>query len=143
MSTYHLQLTDSGKSSLHVPDFVDCFFASSNLLIEEGLVSAQSLICHVQDNTFGEFELLWDLVESKMRPFSLQMLVLFADMLLWFYSTMQYCTCILVLISAPLLFSTINGDCIHSKPGSDRSQFNRLNFIMVWDVNMQPIVHNC
>ena len=45
-------------------------FASSNLLIEEGLVSAQGLICHMQSNTFGDFELLRDLAESKMRPFS-------------------------------------------------------------------------
>ena len=33
------------------------------------MVSARSLICHAQGNTFGEFELLRDLVESKMRPF--------------------------------------------------------------------------
>ena len=34
--TYHLQLTDYVKQVSSVPKLVNCFFASSNLLIEEG-----------------------------------------------------------------------------------------------------------
>ena len=38
------------------------------MLIERGLVSAQSLICHIHGNTFDDFNLLQDLcIISRVR----------------------------------------------------------------------------
>ena len=63
----HLR-TMASKSSLF-PNLLTASLPPAIYWLRTGLVSARSLICHVQGNTFGKFELLQDLAESKMRPF--------------------------------------------------------------------------
>ena len=64
-----LQLTHYGRA-ISFPDISSWQLLPPTICwLRRGLVSAQSLICHMQGNTIGELELSQDLAESKDKAF--------------------------------------------------------------------------